>query len=84
MCRPNESEVLGEHMNSRERDEQSHNTADAVARRSYGKLVAFLGSTHPGCGGCRGRAIGGIRFGAGRSSFIRRCSLESRAACVRR
>jgi predicted RNA polymerase sigma factor len=35
-------------MNSREDDvlgdAQSHNTADAVARRSYGKLVAFLAS----------------------------------------
>ena len=29
-------------MSSRERDEQARNTADAVARRSYGKLVAFL------------------------------------------
>ena len=29
-------------MNIRESDEQARNTADAVARRSYGKLVAFL------------------------------------------
>jgi predicted RNA polymerase sigma factor len=29
-------------MNSGEGDAQAHNTADAVARRSYGKLVAFL------------------------------------------
>lgn len=29
-------------MNPREGDEQAHSTADAVARRSYGKLVAFL------------------------------------------
>jgi len=29
-------------MNSREGDAQSRNTADSVARRSYGKLVAFL------------------------------------------
>ena len=29
-------------MNSREGDEQARNTAEAVARRSYGKLVAFL------------------------------------------
>ncbi|MGH9745132.1 MAG: RNA polymerase sigma factor [Candidatus Acidiferrales bacterium] len=29
-------------MNSREGDEQARSTADAVARRSYGKLVAFL------------------------------------------
>ena len=37
-----ESELLGERMNFREGDAQSRNTADAVARRSYGKLVAFL------------------------------------------
>jgi len=29
-------------MNSREGDQQARSTADAVARRSYGKLVAFL------------------------------------------
>src|SRR5207247_5427629 len=29
-------------MNSGEGDAQAHDTADAVARRSYGKLVAFL------------------------------------------
>lgn len=29
-------------MNSREGDQHAHNMADAVARRSYGKLVAFL------------------------------------------
>lgn len=40
-------EVLGKRMNSREGDAQSRNTADAVARRSYGKLVAFLAArTH--------------------------------------
>jgi RNA polymerase sigma-70 factor (ECF subfamily) len=34
-------------MNSREGDEQARSTADAVARRSYGKLVAFLAArTH--------------------------------------
>ncbi len=38
----NESEVLGERMNSREGEAQARGTADAVARRSYGKLVAFL------------------------------------------
>jgi predicted RNA polymerase sigma factor len=32
----------GEGMNSSEGDAQARNTADAVARRSYGKLVAFL------------------------------------------
>ena len=32
----------GEGMNSSEGDGQAHATADAVARRSYGKLVAFL------------------------------------------
>src|SRR5580693_7059888 len=35
------------HMNPREGDVQARSTADAVARRSYGKLVAFLASrTH--------------------------------------
>ena len=29
-------------MNSHESDGQARSTADAVARRSYGKLVAFL------------------------------------------
>ena len=29
-------------MNAREGDAQARSTADAVARRSYGKLVAFL------------------------------------------
>ena len=39
----NESEVLGNGMKPREVDaEESRNTAGAVARRSYGKLVAFL------------------------------------------
>lgn len=34
-------------MNSREGDEQALNTAEAIARRSYGKLVAFLAArTH--------------------------------------
>jgi predicted RNA polymerase sigma factor len=34
-------------MNSREGDEQARNTAEAIARRSYGKLVAFLAArTH--------------------------------------
>src|SRR3984893_16424015 len=42
MSRMNEAEVLGERMNSREGDAQSRNMADAVGRRSYGKLVAFL------------------------------------------
>ena len=31
-------------MNSREADQQSRNTAEAVARRSYGKLIAYLAS----------------------------------------
>src|SRR5262245_63392099 len=38
----NESEILGSHMNSCEGDSQARGMADAVARRSYGKLVAFL------------------------------------------
>src|SRR2546422_3443671 len=42
MSRTNESEVLGEHLNSGDGNVQSRNTADAAARRSYGKLVAFL------------------------------------------
>src|SRR5258708_4987686 len=42
MPRMNESEVLSERMNFHEVNAQSHDTAEAVARRSYGKLVAFL------------------------------------------
>src|SRR5713226_3068724 len=38
----NESEALGEPMNSGDGNAHARNTADAVARRSYGKLVAFL------------------------------------------
>jgi predicted RNA polymerase sigma factor len=38
----NESEVLGERMSSRAGDTQARSIAEAVARRSYGKLVAFL------------------------------------------
>src|SRR5258705_1147510 len=37
-----ESEVMGEHSSSGDSNAQAHSTADAVARRSYGKLVAFL------------------------------------------
>ena len=42
MCCTNESEVLGERLSSCDGNAQSRNTADAVARRSYGKLVAFV------------------------------------------
>jgi predicted RNA polymerase sigma factor len=46
MSGTNESEVPRESVNSQEgsgeSDEQARRTADAVARRSYGKLVAFL------------------------------------------
>jgi predicted RNA polymerase sigma factor len=46
MSGTNESEVPRESMNSQESsgesDKQARSTADAVARRSYGKLVAFL------------------------------------------
>src|SRR2546423_15131538 len=42
MSRTNESEVLREQVNFGDNNAQSRNTADAVARRSYGKLVAFL------------------------------------------
>lgn len=38
----NESEVLDEHKNSRDGDGQARSMADTIARRSYGKLVAFL------------------------------------------
>ncbi len=38
----NEPEVPGERMSSRGGDTQAHSMADTVARRSYGKLVAFL------------------------------------------
>jgi RNA polymerase sigma-70 factor (ECF subfamily) len=42
-CAGNESEVLlGARVNSREGDAQAHTLAGAVARRSYGKLVALL------------------------------------------
>src|SRR6266403_4694673 len=40
--RMNESEVMSEHSSSGDSNAQAHSTADAVARRSYGKLVAFL------------------------------------------
>jgi RNA polymerase sigma-70 factor (ECF subfamily) len=40
--RTNESKVLGEQLNSGDGNSQSRSSADAVARRSYGKLVAFL------------------------------------------
>jgi len=42
LSRASESEALPEHMNSPEGDAQARSTAEAVARRSYGKLVAFL------------------------------------------
>lgn len=42
ISRTRESKVPGEHMNCCDSDAQARNTADAVARRSYGKLVAFL------------------------------------------
>ena len=38
----NESEVMGEHSSSGDSHVQARSTADAAARRSYGKLVAFL------------------------------------------
>ncbi|GAC1623484.1 MAG: RNA polymerase sigma factor [Candidatus Acidiferrum sp.] len=44
MSREKQSEFAGERRNSPEADAPSHQTADAVARRSYGKLVAFLAS----------------------------------------
>jgi predicted RNA polymerase sigma factor len=37
-----EFEASGERMNSHDGDEQARGVADVVARRSYGKLVAFL------------------------------------------
>ena len=37
-----ESEVLGERVNPNAGDAQARSTTDAVVRRSYGKLVAFL------------------------------------------
>ena len=39
---PYEEEVLSEHMNCGDGSAQTRGAADAVARRSYGKLVAFL------------------------------------------
>ena len=40
--RMNDSEVISGDPNSGDSNTQAHSTADAVARRSYGKLVAFL------------------------------------------
>src|SRR5437879_9708900 len=42
VSRMNESEALGEPINSGDGNAYARNTADTVARRSYGKLVAFL------------------------------------------
>src|SRR5512141_1231023 len=42
MSRTNEFEVLHERVEFGDGNAQSRNTADEVARRSYGKLVAFL------------------------------------------
>lgn len=39
---PNDPKVLAENLKSCDGNTLAHNTADAVARRSYGKLVAFL------------------------------------------
>jgi predicted RNA polymerase sigma factor len=40
--RDNEAGVQGEGLDRRDRDAQARGTAEAVARRNYGKLVAFL------------------------------------------
>jgi predicted RNA polymerase sigma factor len=42
MTSTNESQVLRESISSPKADVQASSTADAVARRSYGKLIAFL------------------------------------------
>src|SRR5437879_12673093 len=42
VSRMNESEALGEPINSGDGNAYARNTADTVARRSYGKLVVFL------------------------------------------
>ena len=44
----NESEFLDARMNPREGGAQARHTTDAVARRSYGKLVAFLAARENG------------------------------------
>jgi predicted RNA polymerase sigma factor len=44
MSRTNGSDFLGQRMHSRDGDANARSMADAVARRSYGKLVAFLAS----------------------------------------
>jgi predicted RNA polymerase sigma factor len=44
VTRTNESEVLGKSVSSGDGNAYARNTADAVARRCYGKLVAFLAS----------------------------------------
>jgi RNA polymerase sigma-70 factor (ECF subfamily) len=38
----NESEIMDDHSNSGDSSAHAHSLADTVARRSYGKLVAFL------------------------------------------
>ena len=45
-------------------DERARSTADAVARRSYGKLVAFLAARIARRRGRGGRAVGGVRVRA--------------------
>lgn len=42
VSRTNESEAVGDRVRAHDRSAEARSTADAVARRSYGKLVAFL------------------------------------------
>jgi hypothetical protein len=59
----NEAEVQGERIDSRKGDSQAGSTADAVARRSYGKLVAFVAT--------RTRDVAAAEDAL--STFVRRC-----------
>ena len=45
MSGTNESEIRSEPDNARERNMQARGMADTVARRSYGRLVAFLAAS---------------------------------------
>ncbi len=53
--------------------EHARSTAEAVARRSYGKLVAFLAARTARRRGGRGRALGRLRRGARRLAHAAAC-----------
>ena len=82
----NKSEALRERMSPLEGDAQARNTADAVARRSFGKLVAFLAARTRDVAACLPscftRKPGGARDATGTAntfrlpSRIRRCGIR--------